>query len=177
MHQPRNLALLQDPPRKWEGVASDLGEWAHPSKDRIWKFIVHIDEGSSYGFGRPCFEKLGRSNEVGTGRNVTYKELLQHLHDDWIGHFGHMKVLRVDPEGAWMAKELAAQLEAVNVRVEHIPAEAHWQLSSAERLIEALKETMTKVVFEFPDLDFPELIARASAARIEFDRVRGFSPG
>ncbi|CAE7382440.1 unnamed protein product [Symbiodinium sp. KB8] len=65
---------------------------------------------------------------------------------------------------------------SVPVKVHHIPAEAHWQISVVERGIQSLKATMTALVSEQPDMSATEAFARAIWASNNRDQYSGYSP-
>ena len=62
------------------------------------------------------------------------------------------------------------------IRPEQHPGEAPWQAAITENTIGIIKDTMTKVALQRPDLSVSEVLANAVLAHNELERVRGFSP-
>ena len=167
--EPRNPSSFREIPKRWEVVSVDIAEWSHPKSKRSFKIIVYIDEGMRLGWAKMCFEKT-------MPRNITSDEIITRISEDCFSHYGRMKKLRYDPEGALMSTKVLDHMTALGVFCDPIPGEAHWQLSLAERLIQVLKNTMRNVALEFPDATFPDLLSRAPLAYYDYDRSRGSTP-
>ena len=84
--------------------------------------------------------------------------------------------MRVGPAGAWQARHLRAWLSSCDVELAPIPAESHWQIGIVEGCIGKVKECMTKLALEFPDMEPQECLARCIAAHNGMERVQGFTP-
>ena len=56
------------------------------------------------------------------------------------------------------------------------PAEAHWQIGIVEGCIGKVKECMTKLALEFPEMGPAESLSRSIAAHSGFEGVRGYTP-
>ena len=90
--------------------------------------------------------------------------------------FGKPQVLRLDPAGCFRSKSLDTYLNERSIEVQHIPAEAHWQISLAERSIQTLKHMMTSLVSEQPHMSTQEAFARSVWASNNRDQYLGYSP-
>ncbi|CAE7364660.1 unnamed protein product, partial [Symbiodinium pilosum] len=82
----------------------------------------------------------------------------------------------LDPAGCFRSKALDQYLAERQVEVQHIPAEAHWQISLAERSIQTMKHMMTALVSEFPHMSTSEAFARSVWASNNRDQYLGYSP-
>ncbi len=169
MHGTTSLKAI---PPKWKSLESDLGEWDHPISKKKMKFVIKIDEGCRLRVGRIMFLKEG----VDKHRNVTAQELKKFYLEAWQPYFGKPETLRVDPEGAWMSKELDGYFSGEHIALEPIPGQAHWQIGIVEEAIECQKWMMTKLAKEDPEMSLKELFSRALAASNGGDRIRGFTP-
>ncbi|CAE7233799.1 unnamed protein product, partial [Symbiodinium pilosum] len=74
------------------------------------------------------------------------------------------------------SKSLDAYLAERQIEVQRIPAEAHWQISLAERSVQTIKAMMTALVSEQPQMRTSEAFARATWACNNRDQYLGFSP-
>ena len=79
-------------------------------------------------------------------------------------------------KGAWRNKELHERLSDMEIVLGLHPGEAPWQASVTENTIRIVKDTMTRIALERPDLKSTEVLAPAVLAHDEMERVRGFSP-
>ena len=89
------------PTQPWEVVASDLCHWAHPTTYEKSKIFVAVDKYSKVPVA--CvWMTLGNHRE----KNITADELFELFVDRWVAYYRRPTVLRADPEGAWMSKQL-----------------------------------------------------------------------
>ena len=87
-----------------------------------------------------------------------------------------MYTLRTDPEGAWRNKEVHERLSDMPIVLDLHPGEASWQASVTENTIGIVKDMMTRIGMERPDLKPSEVLAADVLVHNEMERVRGFSP-
>ena len=87
-----------------------------------------------------------------------------------------MHTLRTDPEGAWRNREVHERLSDMHIVLDVPPGEASLQASVTENTIGIVKDTMTRIALERPDLKSIEVLAAVVLARNGLGRVRGFSP-
>ncbi|CAK0872026.1 unnamed protein product [Prorocentrum cordatum] len=166
---PRPVGAVDEVPKKWAILQSDLAEWGDPGSHEKYKLALYLDQGSKLGVGHVLF-RLVKS------KNATVEELKDSLWGRWIAYFGRPRTFQVDPEGAWMSNIIRESLEPSGIQMDPIPGQAHWQLGGIERLISLIKDMMTVLARERPGRSCEEYLARAMAAYNEFDRHRGFSP-
>ena len=154
----------------WKTVGCDLAEWNHPiSETRKVHLWICVDEATKFTVGHVWAE----GQQVG---NIDGSRVLELLQERWIAIFGRMHTLRTDPEGAWRNKEVHERLSDMQIVLDVHPGEASWQASVTENTIGIVKDTMTRIVLERPDLKATEVLAAAVLAHNEMERVRGFSP-
>jgi hypothetical protein len=165
---PRHQSSLEPIPNKWTVVQSDVGHWIHPALGDKWSFGVFVDEGCRFVVGDLYFNHKTR--------HVNWELLKKTYETRWWPYFGQMKTLRVDPDGAWRGNQPDQYFSERGVLLEPIPAEAHWQISLAERSIQEIKRIMTALVEEFSDMAPQEAFTRALWARNRRDQYLGFSP-
>ena len=91
-------------------------------------------------------------------------ELLQ---ERCISVFGRMHALRTDPEGAWRNKEVHERLSDMQIVLYLHPGGASWQASVKENTVGIVKDTMTRISLERPDLKPAEVLAAAVLAHDE----------
>ena len=94
----------------------------------------------------------------------------------WRAVFGRVHTLRTNPEGAWRNKGLHERLSDTQIVLDLHPVEASWQASVTANTIVIVKDTMTKITLERPDLKSTEVLAAAVQAHKEMERVGAFSP-
>ena len=102
--------------------------------------------------------------------------VLELLQERWIAVFGRMHTLQTDLEGARRNKEVHERLSDMEIVLDLHVGEASWQASVTENIIGIVKDTMTRIALERPDLKSTEVLAAAVLAHNEMERVRGFSP-
>lgn len=166
--KPRPQATLESLPPKWPRMQADVGSWVHPENGVHYQFILAIDEGSRFRIGK----FLGEGKHLG----VSGEHFKGFFEEHWRPLFGNPSVIRLDPAGAFRSTELDEYFGQRRVVVEHIPAEAHWQISLVERSIKTTKGMLTTLQGEFPEMSFRELFARVVWAQNSRDQYLGFSP-
>ena len=92
--------------------------------------------------------------------NCDGSRVLEVLQERWISVFRRMHTLRTDPEGAWRNKEVHERLSDMQIVLDLHPGEASWQASVTENT-KIVKDTMTRIALERPDLKSTEVLAAA----------------
>ena len=165
---PRPMATLEPLPPKWKVVQADCGHWTHLTTKEQVQFIIMVDEG--------CRFRVGKIVKGGPKRGVPGAALIEFFQEQWKPIFGKPDKLRVDPAGPCRSRELSAYLDTQGIELDIIPAEAHWQLSHAERVIGSVKHVMTLLAREDPTITPEEAFAEALRVGNEKEVVRGYSP-
>ena len=132
----------------------------------LWKCV---DEAAKFTVGHAWAE----GQQVG---NIDGSRVMELLQEQWVSVSGRMHALRTDQEGAWRNKEVHERLSDMEIVLDLHPGEAPWQASVTENTIRIVKDTMTRIALERPDLKSTEVLAPAVLAHDEMERVRGFSP-
>ena len=154
----------------WRLVGCDLAEWNHPaSETRKVHLWICVDVAAKFTDGHVWAE----GQQVG---NIDGGCVLELLQERWISVLGRMHTLRTDPERAKRNKEGHVRLSDMQIVLDLHPGQASWQASVTENTIGILKDTMTRVAPERPDLKSTEALAAAVLAHDGMERVRGFSP-
>ena len=91
--------------------------------------------------------------------NIDGSRVLEPLQERWISVFGQIHTLRTDPEGAWPNKEVHERLSHMQVVLDLQPGEALWQASVTDNTVGIVKDTMTSIALERPDLKSTEVLA------------------
>ena len=166
--QPRRQSTLETLPRKWEHVQVDTGDWDHPIHKGKHRFVMMIDEGSKF---RAGVVLKGNPRKAGSWEDLrtTYEQI-------WLPTHGTPAVARVDPAGPWQNTQADQYFAERGVELQPIPAEAHWQLGSAENAIKSVKAVMTAIAEEFPEMTVDEVFGRSIWVCNAKDLYRGFSP-
>ena len=164
---PRSQSTLVDIPPKWHTLQCDAFSWNHPESQEKWQFMLGIDEGSRLRVGRLLFQHASRTPGA--------QDFIEYYEGHWFPNFGKPQVLRLDPAGCFRSKSLDRYLAERQIEVQHIPAEAHWQISLAERSI-PVKAMMTALVSEQPQMQTSEAFSRALWACNNRDQYHGYSP-
>ena len=114
---------------------------------------------------------LGKANIKVFGVNIlsTFSRTIGDL-------FGNPEVVRLDPAGAFRSNMLDDYFSSRGIMVDHIAAEAHWQIPLVERSIQTTKNMMGCLFEEFPDMRIQEMFARVLWAQNTRDQYLGFSP-
>ena len=165
---PRSQATLTEIPPKWHTLQCDAFSWNHPQSGEKWQCMLGIDEGCRFRVGRVLFQHASRTPSA--------QDFIGYFEGNWMPSFGKPQVLRLDPAGCFRSKALDQYLAERQVEVQHIPAEAHWQISLAERSIQTMKHMMTALVSEFPHMSTSEAFARSVWASNNRDQYLGYSP-
>ena len=82
----------------------------------------------------------------------------------------------MDPDGAWRSGKLDQYFAEQQIVVEHVPTEAHWQISLIERAVQTTQNMMSALHKEFPEMSTEELFSRSLWAQNTHDQYLGFSP-
>ena len=67
----------------------------------------------------------------------------------------------MDPAGAWLNTQAESYFSQHDILFDHIPAEAHWQISAVEQGIKTVKGIMESLATDFVDMEIRELFARS----------------
>ena len=130
--------------------------------------MLGVDEGSRFRVGRLLFQHSSRTPSM--------QDFTDFFEGNWLAQFGKPQVLRLDPAGCFRSHALDKYLSERNIEVQHIPAEAHWQISVVERAVQTIKGIMTALVSEQPTTTASEAFYRALWASNNRDQYHGYSP-
>ena len=130
--------------------------------------MLGIDEGSRLRVGRLLFQHQTKTPSA--------EDFTNYFEGHWLPHFGKPQVLRLDPAGCFRSKSLDGYLTERQIEVQHIPAEAHWQISVVERAIQTIKGMMAALVGDHPEMSTSEAFYRSLWASNHRDQYRGYSP-
>ena len=166
--KPRPKSSFEPLPPKWSTIAADMGTWEHPQDGKSYQFLLVIDEGSRFRIGRVLGE--GRKYHVGAS------QFLETLQECWCQYFGLPDTLRLDPDGTFRSKAVEEYCDRHQVFLDMIPGEAHWKLGICENAIKGVKELMTRVALESPEVTTKEALSEATRAFNNREMIRGFSP-
>ncbi len=166
--QPRKQVTLTDIPPKWTRMQSDVGSWVHHESGKCWKFVLAIDEGSRM--------RVGMILGEGSHRHPSGQEFIDFYNGYWRPCFGKPNSIRLDPDGAWRSGKLDQYFSEQQIIVEHVPTEAHWQISLIERAVQTTQNMMNSLHMEFPEMSVSELFSRCLWAQNTHDQYLGFSP-
>ena len=165
---PRSQATLTEIPPKWHTLQCDAFSWNHPQSGEKWQCMLGVDEGCRLRVGRVLFQHASRTPSA--------QDFVEYFEGHWLPSFGKPQILRLDPAGCFRSKSLDQYLAERQIEVQHIPAEAHWQISLAERSIQTLKHMMTALTSEHHQMSTSEAFARAVWASNNRDQYLGYSP-
>ena len=166
--QPRQVASLEPLPPKWATVCADGGHWTHPQTQQVVGFAVIIDEGSRF--------RTARILSQGKKQTMNAAQFLSYFQEGWVQYFGAPCSLRLDPAGAFRANEVEMYCDKHSIYLDYVPAEAHWKFGICEQAVQGLKEVMTKLRMEQPDLSAEEALNTAVQVFNRREMVRGYSP-
>eukprot|EP00435_Cladocopium_sp_Y103_P048422 s1300_g14.t1 len=166
--KPRPRSSFEPLPPKWSTVAADMGTWEHPQTGKSHQFLLVIDEGSRFRIGRVLGE--GRKYHVGAS------QFLETFQECWIQYFGLPDTLRLDPDGTFRSKAVEEYCDRHQIFLDVIPGEAHWKLGTCENAVKGVKELMTRVALDSPEVTTVEALAEATRTFNDREMVRGFSP-
>ena len=166
--KPRPQANLEEIPPKWSKLQADVGMWYHPETKKSWFFILAVDEGSRL--------RVGKLVGEGKHQSVSGQDFIDFFEDHWRPLFGNPDVIRLDPAGAFRSNMLDDYFSSRGIMVDHIAAEAHWQISLVERSIQTTKNMLGSMFEEFPSMRVHESFARVLWAQNTRDQYLGFSP-
>ena len=164
---PRRQSNLEIHTDRWRSVQIDTAYWKHPKNKKQIQFTLIMDEASRFLVGSVM-------NEEGK-KGVKATDYADMFTKRWFPYFGIPDVVRSDPEGAFRSQEILDFLGERGVHLDHIPAEAHWNLSHVERCIEWIKELLSKTA-DTSEADADTLVQQAIYTWNHREMVRGFSP-
>ncbi|CAK9006036.1 Retrovirus-related Pol polyprotein from transposon RE1 (Retro element 1) (AtRE1) [Includes: Protease RE1 [Durusdinium trenchii] len=159
-----NLEVHTD---RWRSVQIDTAYWKHPISKKQVSFSLIMDEASRF--------LVGKVMRMDGGKGVKASEYAELFTSHWFPYFGMPDVVRSDPEGAFRSEEMLNFFSERGIHLDHIPAEAHWNLSHVERCIEWVKEFLTKTAGD-AEQDVTQLIQHAIYTWNHRETVRGYSP-
>ena len=164
---PRSQATLTEIPPKWHTLQWDAFSWNHPQSGEKWQCMLGVDEGCRLRVRNVLFQHASRTPSA--------QDFVEYFEGHWLPSFGKPQILRLDPAGWFRSKTLDQYLAERQIEVQHIPAEAHWQISLAERSIQTLKlkHMMTALTSEHPQMSTSEAFARAVWASNNRDQYLG----
>eukprot|EP00439_Symbiodinium_sp_Y106_P027988 s1180_g3.t1 len=165
---PRPQSTLHPISRKWETLIMDCGYWRNQGTGKSWLFILAVDEGSRL--------RVGRVIREGSRAKINADDVKQFLEEQWLSVFGVPSVIRTDAESPLRGLQLDGWLREKGVLLEHVPPEAHWQISPVERSVQSTKDIMWKLSSEYTDMSCRELFCRALWAQNHRDLYLGYSP-
>ncbi|CAK9012567.1 Retrovirus-related Pol polyprotein from transposon RE1 (Retro element 1) (AtRE1) [Includes: Protease RE1 [Durusdinium trenchii] len=125
---PRRQANLEVHTDRWRSVQIDTAYWKHPISKKQVSFSLVMDEASRF--------LVGKVMRMDGGKGVKASEYAELFTNHWFPYFGMPDVVRSDPEGAFRSEEMLNFFSERGIHLDHIPAEAHWNLSHVERCIE-----------------------------------------
>ncbi|OLQ05959.1 Retrovirus-related Pol polyprotein from transposon TNT 1-94 [Symbiodinium microadriaticum] len=165
---PQRVASLEPLPPKWATISADIGHWQNPHTGEHVVLMVIIDEGSRYRVARILSRGLKQTPSAAT--------CIQYLREGWTQYFGNPSCLRLDPAGSFRSQALTEYCDRNAIYLDVIPGEAHWQIGACEQAVKGLKEVMTKMTVDSPEVTTEELLSTAVRTFNQRDMVRGFSP-
>ena len=166
---PRPPSTLEEIVPKWHTVQCDGGgTWTNHHNGEKRQFLLGIDEGCRLMVGKLLFQHQTRTPSA--------QGFIDFYEGRWMPNFGNPEVVRLDPADSFRSKHLDVYLAERNIFLQHIPAEAHWQISLAEPAIQTTKAMMNALVSECPEMTASEAFARSLWAANTHDQYRGYSP-
>ena len=120
-----------------------------------------------------CLQEANREADLG---NMIWPEVENFLLTTWFPTYGRPDMVRMDPEGCFRSNQFGDSIEAMGMRVDQVPTEAHWRNGPAERMVELLKEAGSRQARRHPDLSFDTLFGMISAAHADQYFHRGYTP-
>ena len=130
--------------------------------------MLIIDEASRFRVAKVLTRGLKQSPSAAT--------CLQYLQEGWCEYFGAPRVLRLDPAGAFRSQAVEAYCDRHNIFVDLVPGEAHHQIGVCEQAVKGIKEVMSKLCAQNPDLTPEEALATGFNTFNCREIIRGFSP-
>ena len=164
----KNASSLEPLPPKLATISADGGHWIHPHTGVHCEFAMIIDGGSRY--------RVSRVLKTGKHQTMKATEFLDYLREGWIQYFGKPTTLRLDPAGAFRSQEVERFCDEHNIFLDVIPGEAHWQLGVCEQAIQGVKEIMSKLAEQNPEITPQEALSEGIRVFNNREMVRGFSP-
>jgi hypothetical protein len=142
--------------------------WIHPVTKRKVYFILFVDSGCRFKVGKVLFED--------SRKTATWNDLKTAFEELWLPIFGKPRGVRVDPAGAWLNTQAESYFSQHDILFDHIPAEAHWQISAVEQGIKTVKGIMESLATDFVDMEIRELFARSIWVCNNQEIYKGYSP-
>ena len=164
----KHAAALEPLPPKWSVVSADGGKWIHPTTGEHVEFALIIDEGSQF--------RAARILCKGKHQTMSAAMFLSYLQEGWCQYFGNPQAIRLDPAGAFRSNEVERFCDLHGIYLDFIPGEAHWKLGTCEQAIQGVKNLMSKLIQEQPQLSAEVVLSQAVKTFNSRDLVRGFSP-
>ena len=164
----KHVASLEPLPPKFATLCADGGHWVHPGSHDEYEFLMLIDEGSRF--------RVGKVMKKGKHQTMSAPQFLEFLREGWIQYFGRPTTLRLDPAGAFRSHELINFCDEHQIFLDVIPGEAHWKIGTVEQAIKGVKEVMTKLALQNPDLPVEGLLSESVRTFNHRELIRGFSP-
>jgi len=164
----KHVASLEPLPPKFATLCADGGHWVHPGSHDEYEFLMLIDEGSRF--------RVGKVMKKGKHQTMSAPQFLEFLREGWIQYFGRPTTLRLDPAGAFRSHELINFCDENQIFLDVIPGEAHWKIGTVEQAIKGVKEVMTKLALQNPDLPVEGLLSESVRTFNHRELIRGFSP-
>ena len=97
----------------------------------------------------------------GSHQTPTSAACLQYLKGGWIQYFGTPHTLRLDPAGAFQSAALEGFCERQGIFLDVIPGEAHCQIGVCEQATQAVKNIMSRLAEDNPQVTAEETLAPA----------------
>eukprot|EP00435_Cladocopium_sp_Y103_P050029 s2515_g15.t1 len=112
----------------------------------------------------------------GKKQHVSAALFLSLFREAWLEYFGHPQNLRLDPDGAFRSHEIEEFCDQQHIHLDVIPGEAHWKLGVCENSIQAIKQMLSAIIEDQPDMSGPDALAESVRVLNSRDLVRGYSP-
>ena len=165
---PRRMSTLEVHPPRWKVMLADNAVWNHPRTKVRNVIAVYMDQCSRFMVGKILIEH--------PTKHPNADMYVKCFEEQWQQYFGKPETLRFDAEGTWRSRELDDRFGRLGVMMDPIPGDAHWHLSPLERAIGWLKECLSRMVGQDPDLSAGQALAQAVSAWNKKETVRGYSP-
>ena len=165
---PRRMSTLEVHPPRWKVMLADNAIWVHPKTKQRTVIAVYMDQCSRFMVAQIMVEH--------PTKHPNAQMYIRCFEEHWQQYFEKPEMLRFDAEGTWRSRELDESFGKLGVMMDPIPGDAHWHLSPLERAIGWLKECLSRLTGQDPDLPSSQAVAHAVSAWNNKETVRGFSP-
>ncbi|CAE7268352.1 unnamed protein product [Symbiodinium pilosum] len=165
---PRRVATLEVHPERWKVMLADGAHWVHPGSKVRNVIGLYMDQNSRFLVGKVLVQ-----HKTHLPNAETYIRFFQ---EHWQQYFGKPEILRYDAEGTWRSKALDSAFSDMGIMLDPVPGDAHWHISPLERSIAWVKECLSKLALQEPQMDTQAALASALEAWNNREVVRGFSP-